>query len=489
MRKAAPANGRGERARVIANDAYDARPTSRSRISQVGAVLSRLAVHSMLASWQPAQHDCDMGELVSAAASHTVRQPLRVLVGVHDGSVSGINTYIEHVAAAAATAVTDVTLLVADDVLAGDVNTRLAGTGVRVVSLAMAPPAGIEAFRLRASPAFAAHRLRVAVQRMLRRDRSTYDAVHLNHPHLAFAMRPAAPRICVAAWFYPHSLGARVLSTWDNSGRRFPRSGALALKGALHYRNDARGYRDATVVVAPTQLLAAQLRRCGIAAVQCTPPARVLDAGPATAPAAGARPRLLVCCGDLGHPRKNIALAIDSLCILGARGAALELELIGGNADALAPQLRGLPASVTVTRRGRVSAREVHARMRAAHALLFPSRYEEWGYVAVEAALHGTPVVTLPVYPFAEMLNPPLGVRAAGASAAEFADAVAGLLDSPPERVAVAARAEERFGLVTTGRALADVWSDRHAAEPSSRHGRTSRPEPLQPTVDGRMSR
>lgn len=398
------------------------------------------------------------------------RLPLRVLVGVHDGMVSGVNTYIEYVAAAAATAVDHVTLVVAGDALAGDVTARLAGTGVRVMSLALAPPNSVEALRVRLSPAFAAHRLSAAATRALPRLGTSFDAVHLNHPHLAPVLRPAARRVYVAAWFYPHLLRSRVARTWVHSGGRFPRNAGLALKGALHYRNDERGYRDADLVVTPTHLLANHLRRLGIAAVQCSPPARSLQLSPFIE---GRRPpgipRLLVCCGDLSHPRKNVALALTAAAVLAQQGMALELELVGANANALEPELRRLPGTVAVTRAGRLAATTVHQRMRMADALLLPSRYEEWGYVAVEAAFQGTPTVALPVYPFAEMLEPPLGVIAGGTTPVQYANAIAGIVREPPPRDAVRARAEERFGLVSAGRALAAIWSRRGIADDVSR--------------------
>lgn len=399
--------------------------------------------------------------VTDAGAPHVPppRLQLRLLVGVHDGLVSGINTYIENVAVAAATAVTDVTLLVADDTLAERVGRRVSEHGVRVVSLAMATPSSAEAIRARLSPAYAAQRLSSAVRHARERVGTDYDAVHLNHPHLARTLRPVARRVYVAAWFYPHSLPSRVRRTWLDSGGRFPRSAVLAMKGAVHYRNDARGYAAADLVVAPTRLLEADLRQRGIAAIQCTPPAGSLpvSAPPSRRMARGA-PRLLVCCGDLGHPRKNVALALEALRILGRSGTRLELELIGGNENALAGQLRQMPAAITVTTPGRLPAQEVQTRMRAANALLFPSRYEEWGYVAVEAALQGTPVITLPVYPFAEMLPAPLGVRAEGTTPAAYATAIIRCLAGAPDRAAVAASAESRFGAVNTGQSLAALW-------------------------------
>jgi len=390
------------------------------------------------------------------------RRRLRLLVGVHDGTLSGVNTYAEHVAAAAATAVDDVTLLVAHDGLAGEVGRRLESTGVRVVSIGMEPISPRERRLERLSPGYAARRLAAALAAARPRIGDGYDAAHLNHPHLAATVRPLSTRVFVAAWFYPHSASGRFFGTWRHSGRRTPRSAGLAVKGVLHYRNDVRGYRAADTVVAPTWALAEQLRHAGYDAVQCTPPARVLGEPweLATDPIwpGSSAPRLLVCSGDLGHPRKNVGLALTALALLGARGERLEVDLVGGNAGVLRARLARLPGEIQVTASGRLPAADVHRRMRAADLLLFPSLFEEWGYVAVEAALQGTPVVTLPVYPFAEMLTPPLGFAASGLGAAEYADAITAALGSGAGRGAVAEMAERRFGLAGAGQRLVAIW-------------------------------
>lgn len=407
----------------------------------------------------------------SATEANRRVRSLRLLVGVHDGTLSGVNTYVEHVAAAAATAMVDVTLLVAHDGLAAEVGSRL--EGVRVVSLRMEPITASQRRRERLSPAYAAHRLAAGLAAARPWIGGGYEVAHLNHPHLAAAVRPLAARVFVAAWFYPHSASGRAIGTWRHSGRRFPRSAALAMKGVSHYWLDVRGYAAADTVVAPTHALAEQLCRAGFDAVQCTPPARVLGQPPnlLTDPPRLTRSaaHLIVCSGDLGHPRKNVGLALEAIALLGAAGERLELELVGGNAGALRTRLARLPAGVRVTVTGRLPAAEVHGRMRAADLLLVPSLFEEWGYVAVEAALQGTPAVTLPVYPFAEMLEPPYGFRASGLGAADYAGAIAAALGDSHARSAVAELAERRFGLLAVGQRLAAIWaSERADADPGS---------------------
>jgi glycosyltransferase involved in cell wall biosynthesis len=267
--------------------------------------------------------------------------------------------------------------------------------------------------------------------------------------------------VCVAAWFYPHDLLERAASTWQHTGRRLPRSAVLVAKGVAHYRNDSRGFRHADCVVAPTRALTAQLRRRGVAATWCVAPCAPVHVGDdAVAPQRDADaelPRLLVCCGDLSHPRKNVGMAVRAVAQVG-RERPLVLELIGRNADALQREIAALPAGVRCVTTGALPADQVHVRMRAADALLFPSLYEEWGYVAAEAALHGTRVVALPVYPFEELLDGPWGRCAAGVTVEAYAHAVAGVLDSPADRQAIAAAAEQHLGLDAAARRLAEIW-------------------------------
>ena len=384
---------------------------------------------------------------------------LRVLVAVHVGQISGVNTYAEHVAAAAAAAGAEVTLLTAFDDDVAEMARRLVAPPVRVLSLGMRPPELWRARLARLSPGYAAHSLSAAVARNLRLLGDSYDAVHLNYPHLAATM-PRLGRLCVAAWFHPHSIAGRAVSTWRHTGRRVPRSLAFALKGMLHYRNDALGYRAADVVVAPTAELTRELLDSGINAVHCFPPAHIVgdDRGVTEPRTAHLGVRLLVCAGDLSQPRKNVGLAIEAVDIFARRGTDVELELIGRKSGRLATSLKRLPRNVRLIVSGPLALEQVHARMRIADALLLPSLFEEWGYVAIEAALQGTPSITLPVYPFSEIPFP-LGFRSPGQSAREYADTIFAVLDDLPPRSQVSQRARERYGIETVGRQLLRIWS------------------------------
>ena len=137
----------------------------------------------------------------------------------------------------------------------------------------------------------------------------------------------------------------------------------------------------------------------------------------------------------------------------------LSLELVGHNADVLSAELNALPPSVHVLAPGALPRDQVDDRLRSTDVLMVPSLYEEWGYVATEAALSGTPVVAFPVYPFVEILAAPLGVCAKDMSSEAMARALSLVLLSESSRSLVASEAERRFGAEAVGARLSEIWS------------------------------
>jgi glycosyltransferase involved in cell wall biosynthesis len=167
--------------------------------------------------------------------------------------------------------------------------------------------------------------------------------------------------------------------------------------------------------------------------------------------------RFVVCSGDLAHPRKNLREAIAALALLGETRGPITLTAIGRNPEELLRYAAERAPRVSVEVKGTLTPPEVRRAMLGADALLFPSRYEEWGYVAVEALLCGTPVVTYPVYPFVEMLGGGLGAIAAGPGPSSYAAAIEQSL-SLPHGAALRDAASARFGSAAVGERLSALW-------------------------------
>jgi glycosyltransferase involved in cell wall biosynthesis len=178
--------------------------------------------------------------------------------------------------------------------------------------------------------------------------------------------------------------------------------------------------------------------------------------------------RVTICCGDLAHPRKNVAAGVRAVGLLAQAGMSIELELVGGNAPVLAGVLDSLPASVRVVAPGRLVPEAVEARLMQTDLMLIPSLYEEWGYVVTEAVLLGTPVVAFPVYPFIEVLSPPLGRCAVDMGIGALADAMKATLEDHAGRAVVKAAAGLKFGAFAVGQRLDEIWSGGRPLRPEA---------------------
>ena len=387
-----------------------------------------------------------------------------VLVGVTAGGLNGIDTYAEQVAAAWALAGCETTLLATTSAARAELARRLAPYAIRVVDIGLTPAGPIRTSLERIWPGLAISRIERAMQKKL--SGFKFDVAHLNHPALALAVRPSAARVIAAAWFYPHDSRRRIVETWHHTGGRFPSSLIFAAKSVSHYMNDQRGFEKVDMVLAPTTLLARQLSDRGIASVVCPPPvslayrAQGADGLHAVAPD---REEICVvmCSADLGHPRKNLQVGLSAIGELATRlgERRIRVEIIGRNPTALAGAVARLPRNVRVGFLGRLSPAHVQERLGHADALLLPSLFEEWGYVAIEALLCGAPVVTLPVYPFHELLAGGFGQTARDHSVAALAEALGQVLSHgrPP---GMAESAAARFGVEAASARLQQVLLD-----------------------------
>ena len=384
-------------------------------------------------------------------------KPLSILVALHGGGLSGIDTYAEQVAAVAAASGHRVTLLAAGERAAAGLRRRMPAQ-VKIDQTPELQASGLRRLA-RKVPTLEMGELRGLLAASLAELGERFDVVHLNHPALAPAARRHAGRVVAGAWFYPHSPVGRVAETWRHTGRRFPRSAAFAVKGLAHYMNDRRGYRACDAIAAPTELLAAQLRARGVAAITVPPPVQPVEPSATHAVRSAASTRIIVCCGDLSHPRKNVAAGVRAVGILAKGGRAIELVLVGRNVSSLDAELASLPWSVAVRAPGPLPREEIHAWMESSDLLLLPSLYEEWGYVATEALLAGTPVAAFPVYPFLEILSAPLGVCAGNMSPAAMAAAIERLLGSGARRRDVRSAAVRRYGADVAARRLEALWA------------------------------
>lgn len=93
------------------------------------------------------------------------------------------------------------------------------------------------------------------------------------------------------------------------------------------------------------------------------------------------------------RPRKNLSLAINAVAILREKGINLRLVITGNVHHCFSEEMRRYAAFVE--RVGVLPPEELHLRLQHAVALLFPSKYEGFGFPALEAMAAGCPVLAL----------------------------------------------------------------------------------------------
>lgn len=112
------------------------------------------------------------------------------------------------------------------------------------------------------------------------------------------------------------------------------------------------------------------------------------------------------------HPIKNVEFALDALMNMSGIKRKVEVELVGPaeDADCLKRLLACQSPSVSVVHSGAVAPHELGAVWERNHALLMPSRHENFGHAVVEAWAHGRPVLLSDRTPWSGLQSQHLGM-------------------------------------------------------------------------------
>lgn len=164
------------------------------------------------------------------------------------------------------------------------------------------------------------------------------------------------------------------------------------------------------------------------------------------------------------EPRKNVPALIEAygrVCV--GRDPAPVLVLAGGRGwdDTIDAAVRAVPDGLTVLRPGFVPDDLVPGLLGGAEVLAYPALGEGFGLPVLEAMACGAPVLTTRMLSLPEVGGDAVGY-ARSPSAADLADALAGLLDHPAERDRLRAAGPARaatFTWETAARAHADVYA------------------------------
>ena len=300
-----------------------------------------------------------------------------------------------------------------------------------------------------------------------------YDAWHtLRRPHLPRSAG-ALDVVHVTAPVVPPTGRTPMVATVHDL---FPvtRPELLTPRGARLLRRGLEVVRDtAAVVMVPTEVVAADCRRCGIDAdrLRVVPwGATPADPRPAQVEALRARygvegPYVLFV-GTL-EPRKNLARLVDAVARLGRQDLTLVVAGPSGWGEELAdPAASGVRAVLT----GHVPSADLPALMAGAEVFCFPSLAEGFGLPVLEAMAAGAPVVTSAGTACAEVAGG-AAVLVDPLDADSVAGGLAEVLDDPDRAAALRAAGRARAATFTWEAAAAATVSAYTDAVAAARGG------------------
>lgn len=220
---------------------------------------------------------------------------------------------------------------------------------------------------------------------------------------------------------------------------------------ALNVRWEREAFSAAEVVVAISDRVRSELIAVGVPASKVRTIVYGVDTDefrPASTPAERDRATLglptgpgplAIFAGDIRTARKNLGTVLEAMWAVPALQLAVVGETAGSPFPAVAERL-GLAGRVHFLG-FRHDMAEV---MRACDLFVFPTRYEPFGLVILEALASGLPVVTSAVAGAAELLTPQCGVAVDDPEdAAVLARAVGDLVGNPAGLAAASAEARE----------------------------------------------
>ena len=234
------------------------------------------------------------------------------------------------------------------------------------------------------------------------------------------------------------------------------------LKSAYLARALPRSVASARLVVTPSDWVAGRLiERFGLdeSDIRVVPSTYTVPAGTGDGPSRRDGP--LIVYPAMTHPHKDHRTLIEAFGRLRTRFTDARLVLTGGRGRVHDEVSRQIAETPGVSHRGRVDPGELANLIEHADVLAFPSRYEGFGLPVLEAMSVGTPVVAAEAAALPEVLGGG-GVLVEPGAVADWAEALAAVLEGGPADAVVAAAAD-RVAYYAPARArerLVAAWAD-----------------------------
>jgi glycosyltransferase involved in cell wall biosynthesis len=208
----------------------------------------------------------------------------------------------------------------------------------------------------------------------------------------------------IVGWAYPTSLQGYI----EKIGRAYQwRFSKALIRGSFEYlgwwRKDWNSYRNVDSVLAVSERLRLDLSKKGIKTFLSHPGTAIRSNPPE--PHNLEKCKLLIAAYDLEEDRKRIPWMVQALAVAQKKGQLkhYSLTLVGRASD----QFKKWVASTDIPHEflGHISREALQGVMSEHDVFLFGSRFDDWGYVLVEAMGQGLCVIAPDISPFDEIIG------------------------------------------------------------------------------------
>lgn len=244
------------------------------------------------------------------------------------------------------------------------------------------------------------------------------------------------------AWFYPHDLPKRLKIGLSISQKRYP---LISQMGCVRwntssYLKDELSYRRADKIFSVTNTLKTQLKSRFHSKVQYVP--CPVDTDSFRPVANEDRDSvILLFVGKASHSQKGFRYLYDALRLMSTHLKEKVVLWIVGSIDTA--DLGKIAEEVCVDYKGLVAHTKLPKIYAESDIFVFPSLYEEFGYVILEAISCGTPVISTNIPSISEMVGD-TGILVPPRNPVLLAEAMEKLILNKELRVEISAKSRKR---------------------------------------------
>jgi glycosyltransferase involved in cell wall biosynthesis len=257
-------------------------------------------------------------------------------------------------------------------------------------------------------PYTARHRSHM-IHNIIKNSREDFDILHFTLPEFAYVFNEDTP-IISTAWFYPNDFFKRLRIMLPFTPPNLVYKIVYLIDQIKYYLTDQVAFRKSSYVLAVNKKLQRQLSKQGYKCVHVPPGISINSKIPQKEED---ELNLFFAANDLGDKRKGLIYLLKAMELIASKNMLnrpILLRLVGNYNENTLLLIQKFALMEKITLHGFISRDEYLKLLSQSDVFVFPSLYEEWGYVVLEALALGVPVVAFDISTMEEIVTKNVGI-------------------------------------------------------------------------------